>query len=81
MEKPVSTKGKFVPRAVPNEGRRKQCTQCLEWWPISCFQRDAHNPDGHRNDCKACRQERRRELVEGASRCKPWRRKGLAKCW
>ena len=65
---------------APRQSRRKQCTACGEWWPIGNYQVDAKNPDGHRNDCKGCRAERRLELANGAARCKPWRRKGLAKC-
>lgn len=70
----------FIPRVIPNPERMKRCTgMCGQWLPVVCFQHDSGNADGLRNECKACRSERRAELQEGAARCKPWRLKGLRK--
>ena len=70
-----------IPRGKPRPDRTKKCTgPCAQWLPLVCFQFDSKNPDGLRNDCRACRSERRAELQVGASRCKPWKRKALAKC-
>ena len=69
-----------IPVVVPRRDRLKRCTgPCAQWLPVDCFSRDIGNPDQLRNECCACRSERRGELERGASRCKPWRRKGLRK--
>ena len=53
-------------------GKERVCFFCKTKLPIECFV-------GTRNECKACRSERRGELEHGAARCKPWQRKGLRK--
>ena len=67
----------IVPRVSPRPERMKKCANCQQWWAITSYQRCAANPDGHRHQCKACRQERRSQLRRGAPRVKPW---GLKKC-
>jgi hypothetical protein len=37
----------------------KWCSTCKDWWPVKCFNADRRMPDGRRNECKACRKERR----------------------
>ena len=50
----------------------KRCNTCHEYWPLSCFQRDRQRPDMRRNECRACRQERRAALKAGAPRRWMW---------
>ncbi len=62
-----------IPRVEPSPDRMKKCsTPGCGWWPITSYQRDKNNPDLHRNQCKACRQERRSQLRKGARRLRPW---------
>jgi hypothetical protein len=60
------------PRVEPRWSRMKRCCACKEYWPIRCFQRDRKNPDMHRNECRACRKQRRDQLKAGAPRRFPW---------
>lgn len=46
----------------------KWCSDCRDWWPRACFQRDRTGNDGLRSQCKACRAERRQALKAGAER-------------
>jgi hypothetical protein len=70
-----------VPRVEPQVDRLKRCSgPCKQWLPVECFRRTPKSPDGHERECKACRSERTRELEAGASKCRPWQRKKLAKC-
>lgn len=63
------------PRVEPRPERLKRCTLCKDWLPVvECFQRDRHNPDGRRNECRACRSERREQLRWGMPRFRPWQR-------
>jgi hypothetical protein len=65
-----------IPHVEPRETRLKRCSgPCRELLPITCFPRDRHNPDGRRNECSACRQERREQLAAGAPRRRPWERR------
>jgi len=68
----------WIPRVEARPQRRKRCSSCQEWLPIECFHRTPQNADGRRNDCGACRKERRLELKAGAPRLKPWQRRHLA---
>ncbi len=63
------------PRSEPRPDRMKRCAACQEWFPVTCFHRDPGNPDFRRNECIACRQERRRILRRGARRLRPWGRR------
>lgn len=60
-----------IPRVAVGPERPKHCSLCGEWFPTDCFPRDKHNPDGRRNECRACRSERRKELNNGATRFRP----------
>lgn len=56
-----------VPRRMTELGPEKRCVVCGEWWPLDFFHKDPAQFDGTRNECSACRSEkrnpRRRELA------------------
>lgn len=40
----------------PEDGM-KRCVRCRETWTLDDYHRDPKQPDGRRNECKACRKE------------------------
>lgn len=46
--------------------------RCRDSWPMDFFSVDKQNADGRRNECGACRKERRVALARGAKRARPW---------
>ena len=65
--------GSRIPHVEARPGRQKKCVVCKEWFPAELFPRDRGNPDGRRNECKACRSERRwaRRHSHGSGRSIP----------
>lgn len=61
-----------ITRVTPRPGRLKQCCRCRDWQPLRRFGVERRLPDGHRNECLACRNDRRRALKQGAPRVHPW---------
>lgn len=51
----------MIPRVEPRPDRLKRCSKCKDWFPINCFPRDRQHPDGHRNECKSCRSQNRKD--------------------
>lgn len=63
--------GSPIPHLDARPTRQKKCVVCKEWFPADLFPRDRGNPDGRRNECKACRSERRKKHSQGSGRIIP----------
>ena len=49
----------------------KACRLCHKMLPIGCYHANPSSRDGHRNICKECRQEHRRDVKRHKCICRP----------